>query len=75
MTHTDTIPDREWLRRFQAGERIRPEYSMFAEAQPHAATCRHDWRVIVCSNDRDVCECRSCGTQREFACNFDEDMS
>lgn len=35
----------------------------------------HQWRTIVCNNDRDVVECSRCGDQSLTSCNFDEDFS
>lgn len=60
----------------ERGERIpRQRYSL--HEQQIRIDCRHEkgWRPIVCNGDKDVCECRTCGAQAVFACNFDKDFS
>lgn len=57
------------------GERITTEFSLFTVAkQPcHPGCC--SWRTIACDDEKDVLECRWCGTQRVAQCNFDDDCA
>lgn len=57
------------------GERIpRQPHSLHDERKD--IQCPHrTWRVIVCDNEHDVCECLNCGEQRLMACNFDDEYA
>lgn len=63
------------LEKHRRGERIDNDQSLYLFKLTPDVEHYHHWRVIVCVDDRDVCECTLCGKQEEFACNFDDDFS
>lgn len=67
--------DREDLEKHRRGERINNDQSLSVFKSLLNDGHQHNWRTIVCVDDRDVCECSACGQQQEFSCNFDEDFS
>jgi len=55
------------------GERIDGRFSMHLQ-ENLIPDCQHRWRTIACDNEHDVDECRVCGRQQVFRCNFDEEF-
>lgn len=63
------------LEKFRRGERVQNDHTLTIFKCKPTECEQHIWRTVVCVSERDICECSICGEQREFACNFDEDMS
>ena len=56
-------------------DRVQNEYTLFtASRAADMLPCpQHSWRVVLCDNECDVCECSKCGVQRSFKCDFEDE--
>lgn len=64
----------ELIQMAERGERIhKQEGSLYDNEKP--GLCMHRYRVIICNNEKDACECEYCGNQRVVNCNFDEEYA
>lgn len=64
------------IQKAERGERVTKDEAGLSTYPAAVGSCAvHDWRVIVCDESKDLVECRKCGAQAVFVCNFDDDMS
>lgn len=68
------MTDSEKIAAVRRGERIAGRFSMHGQENPTPDCRQHRWRTIACDNEHDVDECRVCGRQQVFPCNFDEEF-
>lgn len=76
------MTDSEAVAAVRRGERVAGSYSMHPAAPADVLAMlkicpgfNHDWRVIFCTSETDVVECRRCGTQELCRCDFNEEYA
>lgn len=72
------MTDKEQVDLVRKGGRVVSEMTLFNNGVDNRFPfcTRHDWRTVVCCDyEHDICECRLCGEQSVFKCDFDEEYS